>query len=131
MINNKQVEEIKKFKELTPPTWSSFVKTGVSKERPPENPDWWHIRAISILRKVRKYGPIGSSRLSKFYGGNKNMGMKPQRKADGSRNIIRKILIGLKKEGLIKVNENGKAGCIISKEGNDFIKKLKSMEDNN
>lgn len=37
---------------VKPPPWSIFAKTACYKERVPENPDWWYVRAASILRKL-------------------------------------------------------------------------------
>ncbi|MDD1653390.1 MAG: 40S ribosomal protein S19, partial [Methanomicrobiales archaeon] len=37
----KAAEELRGKKELTPPAWAPFVKTGVHQQMPPENPDWW------------------------------------------------------------------------------------------
>ena len=115
-------EKLKKIKEITPPEWAKFVKTGAHKERPPVSEDWWYERALSVLKKVRKFGPIGTNRLSKFYGGRKNRGHKPEKKYTGSRNIIRKILQQLESANLIKNNESGlKAGKVLTKEGKKFL----------
>lgn len=121
---NKLVDEMKKIKEVNAPLWASFVKTGISKERPPVNPDWWQVRAASVLSKVNKYGPIGTNRLAKAYGGRKNRGHKPDKKYDGSRNIVRKILQQLEKAGLIKQVSEPKSGKMITKKGNDLLKKV-------
>ena len=53
-------EELRKLKELTPPEWSHFVKTGTQKERPPEQPDWWYSRAASLLRRIYIDSPVGA-----------------------------------------------------------------------
>jgi len=49
------------------PNWSIFVKTGTNKERPPQNQDWWHLRAASVLRTVYKDGPVGVSKLRSIW----------------------------------------------------------------
>jgi hypothetical protein len=41
------------------------------------NPDWWFVRAASMLRKLYLRGPIGVSRMRKFYGGRHRPGMSP------------------------------------------------------
>ena len=69
---NKLIDSIKKVKEIKAPEWSIFVKTGVHKERPPVNPEWWVVRAASVLSKVNKNGPVGTNKLAKQYGGRKN-----------------------------------------------------------
>ena len=122
-MNEKLIKEISKVKEIKAPSWAAFVKTGAHKQRPPVNENWWQVRAASVLSKVNKYGPIGTNRLAKFYGGRKNRGHKPDKKYNGSRNIIRKCLQQLESAGLIKSNESGRAGKIITKEGKDLLKK--------
>ncbi len=100
-------EELKKLKELTPPKWSHFVKTGAHKERPPERPDWWYMRAASLLRRIYINGPVGISRLRTHYGGRQRRGQAPDhfRKAGGK--IIRTILQQLEQAGLVKKVERG------------------------
>ena len=44
---------------ISPPEWSTIVKTGTHRERPPTQDNWWFIRSAAILRKVGKLGPIG------------------------------------------------------------------------
>lgn len=117
------IDDIKKIKEVQAPEWAKFVKTGAHKERPPVQQDWWEIRAASVLMKVNKYGPIGTNRLAKLYGGRKNRGHKPERKYPASRNIIRTILQQLTAAGLIKDAEGDKKGKIVTKEGKELIKK--------
>jgi small subunit ribosomal protein S19e len=118
------IDSIKKFKEIEAPEWANFVKTGAHKERPPVQKDWWEIRAASILMKINKYGPIGTNRLAKLYGGRKNRGHKPEKKYSGSRNIIRTILKQLTAAGLIKDNDMGsKKGKVLTKEGKELLKK--------
>ena len=36
---------------------------------PPEDPDWWFIRAAAVLRRVYVDGPLGVERMRSFYGG--------------------------------------------------------------
>ena len=88
--NQLLASELKKMDKITPPSWASFVKTGNHKERPPENPDWWFIRAASILKNIYNHGPVGVSKMRSRYGGKKDRGRKPERFAKASGNIIRK-----------------------------------------
>ncbi len=118
---SKLVEAVTSIKEIEAPEWAAFVKTAVHKERPPMQPEWWQIRAASVLNKVNKYGPIGTNGLSKKYSGRKNRGVRPDRKADGSRNITRKILQQLEKAGLIKQVTEPKSGKVVTKEGMALI----------
>jgi len=94
-------EKLKGDKVLSPPTWSSFVKTGSHKERPPMNPDWWYIRGASILLTIAKNGPVGVSKLRSKYGGRKNRGVKPEKLRKSGGSIIRKLIKQLETAGLV------------------------------
>jgi len=101
-------EELKKHvPEVKQPSWAPFVKTGVSRERPPTQKDWWHIRAASMLRRIAIIGPVGTSKLRNHYGGAQNRGHQPETFKPGSGNIVRKILQQLEKAGLIKQGAKG------------------------
>ncbi|MFC1754661.1 30S ribosomal protein S19e [Thermoproteota archaeon] len=100
-------KELKELQEITAPEWAMYVKTGVHKERPPQDPDWWYLRSASVLRAVRMKGPIGVSKLRKKYGGRKNRGHKPDAFRRGSGNILRKVLQQLEKAGLVRHMEKG------------------------
>ena len=94
---------------IEPPDWSDFAKSGANRELPPEQEDFWHRRAASVLRTVADRGPIGVQRLSTHYGGSKRgtnrWRVAPGRRADGSRNVIRTILQQLEEAGLVETAE--------------------------
>lgn len=114
----KTAEELKKLEEIKPPEWASFVKTSMSKERPPARDDWWHVRAASLLRKVYRHGPIGVSKLRRKYGSKKNRGVRPEKFYKASGNIIRKIMQQLTKAELVKEAKKGvHKGRIITPKG--------------
>ncbi|MBN1792812.1 30S ribosomal protein S19e [Candidatus Woesearchaeota archaeon] len=98
-------------KELKPmlrkPEWADFVKTGAHKEKPPVDPDWWYMRAASIVLKVNDLGPIGVSKLRTKYGGRKNRGVAPDKFCRASGKVIRTLLQQLEKEGLLKQEAKG------------------------
>ena len=98
----KFAEKLKSEFKIQPPEWNRWVKTGAHKERPPENPDWWHIRVASVLRKVYMHGPIGVSRLRGLYGGKRDRNVKPYRHVKGSGAITRKALQQLEELGLVE-----------------------------
>ena len=54
------------------PRMGAYVKTGVTRERPPTQQNWWHLRAAAVLRKVARRGPIGITALSQSFGGYKD-----------------------------------------------------------
>ena len=49
-------EELKKVAGIKAPEWSGFVKTGISREMPPVQDDFWHIRAASIMAVIPPEG---------------------------------------------------------------------------
>jgi small subunit ribosomal protein S19e len=55
----KAAEALKKVDGIRPPEWAAYVKTGVHKERPPVQQDWWYRRAAAVLCAVQKLGPVG------------------------------------------------------------------------
>ncbi|MFB6255159.1 MAG: 30S ribosomal protein S19e [Haloplanus sp.] len=87
------------------PDWADYTKTGVSKELPPQQDDFWVTRAASLLRKVAIDGPVGVDRLSTAYG-DRNQGSTRYRVAAahtdaGSKKIIRTALQQLEEEDLV------------------------------
>ena len=50
------------------PDWAVNIKTGAHRERQPDSPNWWWVRAASILRKIYLDGPLGTQRLRVAYG---------------------------------------------------------------
>jgi len=129
---NKLAERLKKEKIITQPEWALYVKTGVSRERPPEQEDWWYIRAASILRRIAIDGPIGVSRLRTYYGSRQRRGSQPEKFRKGSGKIIRTILQQFEKAGLIEQvkDEEGaskkraKKGRVLTKEGEKLINEI-------
>ncbi|RLE82861.1 MAG: 30S ribosomal protein S19e, partial [Thermoprotei archaeon] len=79
-------------------------------ERIPENPDWWYIRAASIMRKLYMRGrPVGIERLRTAYGGRADLGMARKHFKKGGGSNIRKILQQLEAAGLVmKVDRQGR-----------------------
>ncbi|MCX6694252.1 MAG: 30S ribosomal protein S19e [Methanomicrobiales archaeon] len=110
--------ELKKRPEMTPPPWAPFVKTGVHKEMPPQQEDWWFIRAAAILRRVYIDGPVGVQRMRSFYGGKKNRGSKPNALRRGSGSILRKSLQQLESVGFVAKDKTGRK---ISPAGASFL----------
>ncbi len=101
-------EDLKEVKEVVPPVWSRYVKTGVCKERPPLQDDWWFIRAASLLRRLYIDGPVGVERLRRCYGGRKNRGHKPEKFGKASGAIIRTILQQLEEAGFVEKAPRGR-----------------------
>lgn len=117
-IVKKLAEKLKANPNIKSPEWAAYVKTGVSKERPPVNSDWWYFRTASVLLRIYKKGPIGVNKLRTLYGDKKNRGVKPEKFFKASGNILRKVLQQLDKSGLTKQAQVGTfKGRIITKEG--------------
>ncbi len=118
VLINKAAEELKTFEPITPPDWAAFVKTGVHKQAPPNQEDWWYIRTASVLRRVYIDGPVGVQRMRTFYGGNRDRGSNPYQFRKGSGSVLRKALQQLEEAGLI---ERAGTGRVVSAKGRSFI----------
>ena len=118
LLIEKVAGELKELDSMEIPDWARFAKTGVHKEMPPKEENWWYIRAASVLRRVYIDGPVGVQRLRSFYGGKKNRGSMPSRFKRGSGSVTRKILQQLEKAGYIV---NTPEGRIVSPAGRSFL----------
>ncbi len=94
--------DLKENKKVPQPTFVPFIKSGVHRERAPQNKDWWFIRTASILRRIYIDGPLGTEDLRNYYGGKKARGVRPHRKRKASGKVIRTCLQALEKQKLIE-----------------------------
>ena len=105
------------------PEWVEFAKSGVDRELPPEQDDFWYVRTASLLRKVAIRGPIGVERLATEYGGAKQGSNRYRvagtEHAGGSRNLIRTALQELENEGLVETAKG--EGRRLTDEGRSFL----------
>ncbi|MGC8537680.1 MAG: 30S ribosomal protein S19e [Candidatus Micrarchaeia archaeon] len=112
-----------KLKEVIkePPEYVHFVKSGVGRERPPQDADFWYMRSASVLRQVYLNGPIGVSRLRVRYGSKKEhvVHRKHFMRAGGS--IISDSLKALEEAGLVKKDQKGRS---ITPKGKSFLDKI-------
>ena len=108
--------------EIDPPSWAQFVKTGSHAERTPVDPDWWHVRAASLLRKVYIKGPIGLSKLRSFYGGRRGPGSIPEHFRKGGGSIVRKILQQLEEAELVEILD--RKGRVVTGKGRSLLDSL-------
>lgn len=104
--------------KITVPEWTRFVKTGVSRERQPEDQDWYYARSASVLRKIYVDGPVGTERLRTYYGGLHRRGHKPARFAKGGGKVIRTILQQLENAGYVKKEKKGRS---VTPAGQKFV----------
>lgn len=108
--------------EVKPLPWSFAVKTGAHTQNQPDNPDWWFVRAASLLRKIYMKEQVGVMRLRAEYGGRKRFGFSPQHARLGGGANIRKILQQLEVAGLVTAVE-GK-GRTMTSEGRKLLDRL-------
>lgn len=123
-------EALKKIPEFQQPEWSFYVKTGCSKQRPPENDDFWYKRAASILRYLYIKGVIGVQKLRKIYGSKKKRGVRPDKFKKSSGKIIRTILQQAEKAGFVEKVSKFQHGRRLTKKGRDFLDSIKIEEKN-
>lgn len=119
--NEKLAEALKKIPAFEMPEWAGFVKTGVSRMRPPEEDDWWYKRAASILRQIYIHNVVGVGRLRTRYGSKKNRGMKPEKFKKASGKIIRVILQQCESAGFLEKTQEKRAGRKLSEYGRKFL----------
>ena len=103
MLISALADKLSDSKDIVAPDWSEYVKTGVDRERPPTQENWWTIRSASLLRKVAKQGPIGVTSLAQTYGTVMNNGAGPNTPGVASRHIIRTALQQLEAAGLVEM----------------------------
>ena len=126
----KLAEALKKIPEFKKPEWVEFVKSGMAKERPIEESDFWHKRAASILKQIYKKKIIGVNRLRTKYGSKKNRGMRPAKFAKAGGKIIRTILQQADAAGLtenVKISKGikgRKPGRVLTTKGKSFLENI-------
>jgi len=120
-------------KTIAIPEANVYTKTGVCRENPPMEKNWWHMRCASVLRKIYVNNVIGVEHLRSEYGGNRDRGSKPNRAMSGSGSVVRRALQQLEKAGYV-AKIKGKGRMLTSK-GRSFLDNtanevLKNVETN-
>ena len=129
--NLKLAEALKKIPEFAMPEWVQFVKSGPAKERPIDDPDFWHKRAASILKQVYKKKIVGVVRLRTKYGSKKNRGFKPEKFKKAGGKIIRVILQQADAAGFTEIAKavrgvrSKKPGRQLTEKGKAFMEGVK------
>jgi len=115
-------EVAKKLKDddnIATPEANIYSRTGVHKQNPPVDSDWWYTRCASILRKLYIKNAIGIERLTAEYGGKRDRGSKPYKARSGSGTIARRALQQLEKAGYV-TKLRGK-GRVLTPKGRSFM----------
>jgi small subunit ribosomal protein S19e len=110
--------KLKDDERFAPPEWAAWVKTGMHKEHPPQNDDWWYIRCAALLRRIAIDGPVGTQRLRSVYGGKTDNSSRPERFVKGSGSVIRKAIQQLENAGFVRTTPKGRE---ISPEGRSLL----------
>ena len=112
-------KKLEKDAAIEVPDGNIYSKTGLNRESPPSNKNWWYIRCASILRKIYTGNVIGIERLREEYGGKQNRGSKPHRAKSGSGTIARRAVQQLEKAGYVsKIKGKGRR---LTPKGRSFL----------
>ena len=120
-------EQLKGDASLQPPEWSKFAKTGSHAERPPAQPDWWYVRAASIMRKLYLHAPLGLGDFERSYGGAKAVAYFPKHHRDAGGSATRNIIKQLEKAGLVDKAKTPKGrvlGRTLTSKGTKMLDKI-------
>jgi|GEM_PF-198852 small subunit ribosomal protein S19e len=123
-------EALKKIPEFEVPEWALYVKTGVSRERPPAMEDFWYTRAASILRQLYIRGVVGVGKLRTRYGSRKDRGGKPDKFFKSGGKIIRVILQQAEAAGLVEKILRMQHGRRLTQAGRDFLDSIDGAYEN-
>ncbi len=129
--NLKLAEALKKVEAFEAPEWAAFVKSSPSKERPIDDPDFWHKRSASILKQIYKKNIVGVNRLRTKYGSKKNRGFAPERFQRAGGKIIRTILQQADQAGFTEIAQDirgvrsKKPGRQLTAKGKEFMEEIK------
>ena len=107
--------------KIKKPEYMNYVKSGAHRERPPQDPDFYFVRAASILRQVYINGPVGVSRLRVRYGTRKEHSVRRRHHADAGGSVIRDSLQALEGIGFVKKTKKGR---VIAPAGKSFLDKI-------
>jgi small subunit ribosomal protein S19e len=113
--------KLKEMPEFEVPEWAHFVKSGVSRERPPADDDFWYVRAASILRQLYIRGVVGVGKLRVRYGSRKDRGGRPDRFRKASGKIIRVILQQAEMAGFVEKVDKFQFGRRLTLKGREFL----------
>lgn len=112
-------KKLQNDKNIQLPEENMYSRTGVHRENPPSNPDWWYTRCASIMRKIYVNNQIGIENLRAEFGGKRNRGVKPHKARKGSGSIVRRAVQQLEKAGYVtKIRGKGR---VLTGKGRSFM----------
>ncbi len=123
-------EALKNIPEFEVPEWAMYVKTGVSRERPPMSEDFWYTRSASILRQLYIHGVVGVGKLRTRYGSRKDRGGRPDKFFKAGGKIIRVILQQAEAAGLVEKILRMQHGRRLTQAGRDFLDSIDGAYEN-
>ncbi|KAM0674589.1 hypothetical protein GVAV_001776 [Gurleya vavrai] len=132
LLNEAIADHLKRSEILSVPDNVDLIKTGVAKQMPPEDKDWYYKRAASIFRSVvlntmsDKIQGIGTHFFARKYSSRCNRGVRPSKISKGSTGHVKAIIEDFVKSGwFIKAEIGYKA----SEEGlnvmGEFVEKVR------
>jgi ribosomal protein S19E (S16A) len=83
---------------------------------PPQDIDWYYVRAASVARHVYLRKTVGVGRLRRAHGSAKNRGSRPSHHVDASGSVDRKVMQSLEKIQVLEQDEE-KGGRRITQQG--------------
>ena len=107
------------------PKWVDYAKTGVLKELPPIDEDWYYVRCAAIARRVYLRPGCGVGGLKKAFGGSYRRGTMTNTFGKASGSVIRHCLQQLEELKVLDKDENG--GRRITKEGQQDLDRIAGM----
>lgn len=122
---------LKEEKKIEAPQEAEYIKTGHRQELSPTNPNWYHIRVASVLRKLyieeltnpaKAKNGFGTLWFARVYGGAKNNGHKPSHTVTGSKSLVRRILQTLEKAQL--VSQVSRGGRKLTSTGTAYLEEI-------
>ena len=112
-------KKLQSDKTISTPEVNLYSRTGVDKENPPVEKNWWYVRCASILRKIYISNVIGVEHLKAEYGGRRDRGSKPYKARSGSGTIVRRAIQQLETAGYVtKIKGKGRT---LTAKGRSFL----------
>lgn len=122
-------EALKNIPEFEVPEWAMYVKSGVSRERPPASEDFWFVRTASVLRQLYVRGVVGVGKLRTRYGSKKDRGGKPDKFFKAGGKIIRVILQQAEAAGLVEKVTGRQFGRRLTEKGRALLDSIDAPYD--